>query len=133
LPMQKSILLVEDDEPVRRMVGRVLESAGYAVTQVGTSAEAAVGLRTAPPDLVVWDLEMASPGGTEELGCQGQSEHSVPVIGITAWPNQAEKAACKGISALMEKPLDIGLLLNTIHDLLVACEQGSTGPLTAVS
>jgi len=127
--MQKSILLVEDDEPVRRMVGRVLESAGYAVTQVGTSAEAAAGLSTA--DLVVWDLEMPSPAGTETPGFQGQSEDAVPVVGITAWPNQTEQAARRGISALMEKPLDLGLLLNTIDNLLRAQEQRGANRLAS--
>ena len=42
----------------------------------------------------------------------------VPVIVITARPGQAALAAQVGIDGLMEKPLDIPSLLETIHKLL---------------
>jgi DNA-binding response OmpR family regulator len=42
----------------------------------------------------------------------------VPVIVITARPEQAALAAQVGIDGLMEKPLDIASLLETIHILL---------------
>jgi len=122
LSMKKSILLAEHDDSVRKMVGRVLESAGYAVTPAGTRDEAAARFRTAAPDLVVWDLEITSSSGTEAIDFKAQLDRSVPVLGTTAWPNQAERAARCGISALLEKPLDLGNLLNTIEALLTEVE-----------
>ena len=44
----------------------------------------------------------------------------VPVIVITARPDQARRAADAGIDMLLEKPLDIPVLLETIRELLAA-------------
>jgi DNA-binding NtrC family response regulator len=51
-----------------------------------------------------------------------QTHPMVPVIVITARPQQYQHAAKLGIDALMEKPLDLPLLLATIADLLAEPE-----------
>ena len=54
----------------------------------------------------------------------------LPVIVITARPNQHEYATRAGIDALMEKPLDLDILLKTIHDLLQENERDRLRRLT---
>ena len=133
MSMRKNVLLADRDESVRKMVGRVLESAGYSVTQAGTPAEAVAGLREARPDLVVWDLEMPPAADPQRLEFTGPSEQPVPVVGTTAWPNQEEKAVRKGITTLLEKPLDLALLLQTIQHLLATRDQHGDRPLAAAT
>lgn len=126
--MKKKILLADDDESVRKMLGRVLESAGYAVTQAGTGEQMAAQLRAERPDLVVWDLEMdasLNSEGRTALGLEG----TVPVVAMTAWPAPNAKAVPRGISRLLEKPLDLPLLLQTIQDLLTLSAPGNLNRL----
>ena len=54
----------------------------------------------------------------------------LPVIVITARSNQYDQAQRMGVDALMEKPLDLPLLLQTVHDLLAEPESERTRRLT---
>ena len=128
--MNKRVLLADDDESVRKMVGRVLESAGYQVLQASTGNEAVAKFRTCQPHLVLLDLKMPDQEGWEAFEQLSRYDPLVPVIIITAWPNQYDEAVARGIDALMEKPLDIPLLLRTIQMLLDEPEQKRTERLT---
>jgi DNA-binding response OmpR family regulator len=51
----------------------------------------------------------------------------MPVVALTMWSNQQERANGGGIDALLEKPLDLLLLLDTIRELLAQSEtRGAT-------
>jgi len=116
--MTKTILLADDDASVRTMIGRVLELERYRVVFARTGWEAASQFLTGPPDLVLLDLNMPEKDGWEAWQIMGTLHPFVRVIVITARPNQQEQAQKMRIDALMEKPLDLPLLLRTIHDLL---------------
>jgi DNA-binding response OmpR family regulator len=131
--MKKKILLADDDESVRKMVSRVLESAGYTVTLAGTGEQAAAQFRAERPDLVVWDLEMPALAGQEGLGLEGPADEPVPVIATTVWPKAQAKTVPRGISTLLEKPLDLALLLKTIQELLTRREQPSAHRLASAA
>jgi two-component system response regulator MtrA len=131
--MKKQILLADDDESVRKMVGRVLESAGYEVLHACSGNEAVTKFRNNRPDLVLLDLKMPDQEGWETFDQLSHCDAMVPVIVITAWPNQYEVAVQRGIDALMEKPLDMPVLLRTIQGLLEEPEQTRVHRLTQPS
>jgi DNA-binding response OmpR family regulator len=116
--MKDRILLADGDEPVRRMLARVLESAGYVVLHASTVSQAANQLHSVRPDLLL--LDMQSPKDDGWLACETitHTAPNVPVIVITSWPNQSELALERGVHVLMEKPLDMSLLLKNIQELL---------------
>jgi DNA-binding response OmpR family regulator len=116
--MEIKILIADEDQSVRRMVARVLEIAGYVAIQVADWHEAAVRCKAVQPSLILLDLEMLPPGGWTVLREIRRDSGTVPVIGMTAWPNQYDLAVRWGIDAVMEKPLDLGFLLQTIQELL---------------
>ena len=121
--MSKRILLADDDESVRKMIARVLESAGYQVVNASTGRQTLTQFCSARPDLVLLDLRMPDQEGWETFDQINLCDPLVPVVVITAWPNQHEQAAARGTDALMEKPLDIALMLDTIHRLLTEPDQ----------
>ena len=114
----KTILLADDDASVRTMVGRVLESEQYQVVFAATGAEAAFKFMTSPPDLVLLDLNMPEKDGWEAWRLMSYWRSLVPVIVITARSHQYELAVRNKIDALMEKPLDLPVLLEAIQNLL---------------
>ena len=116
--MSKTILLADDDPSVRTMVGRVLETEGYEVVPASSGNEAVARFLNGPPDLVLLDLNMPEKDGWEAWHLMNSLHPMVPAIIITARPNQYECANGLRIDALMEKPLDLHLLLQTISQLL---------------
>ena len=116
--MKERILLADGDEAVRKMLARVLESAGYVVLHANTPSQAASQLNSARPDLVLLDIQ--SPDDDGWFACEAitHAAPSVPVIVITSWPNQSELALERGVAFLMEKPFDMSLLLQNIQELL---------------
>ena len=116
--MTKTILVCDEDASVRRMVARVLETAGHVAVLAGSGVEALTAVREMSPDLLLLDLKTPQPEGWA-LVEQVQKNHPVlPIILITGWPNLSAQAAQRGISCLMEKPLDLPLLLDQIQELV---------------
>lgn len=59
------ILVVDDDEPVRRTIMRILQGAGCTVHAVGTASEALESLRNTPIDLLLTDVVMGKTDGVQ--------------------------------------------------------------------
>jgi two-component system, OmpR family, KDP operon response regulator KdpE len=119
--MTKRILLVDEDEPVRAMIGRVLESAGYQVLGARNAREAMQLIELADPDLLL--IECPQAGAESVLDRLQRREPGVPVIATTRVPNGCEQWVQRGINALMDKPLDLPLLLDTVSVLLEESER----------
>lgn len=122
VPEAKTVLLADDDPGVREMLGRILEVEHYKVVHAKTGQEAMTRFLNAPPDLVLLDLNMPEKDGWEAFDVMCEKDAMVPVIVITARPGQLAQAVERGIDALMEKPLDLHLLLKTIRNLLAETE-----------
>ena len=116
--MKNRILLVDDDPGVRRMLLRVLEEENYLVLPATNGVQALEIASTKAPDLVLLDLAMPLQNGWDTFQQLSNDHPSLPVIIITARPNQLFPALASGVGALMEKPLDLPKLLRTIRDLL---------------
>jgi CheY-like chemotaxis protein len=71
-------------------------------------------------DIALLDLNMPVKGGWEAFERLTTIHPLLQVIVITARSDQYPLAAAAGVAALMEKPLDLPLLLRTIDDLF--CE-----------
>lgn len=117
-PARQRILLVDDDEGVRSSLQSVLVEEGYGVIPANDGQEALELIASRSIDLVLLDLNMPRKNGWDTFE-RLSAEHSlVPVILITARPNQLFTALGAGVGALLEKPLDIPVLLETITRLL---------------
>ncbi len=116
--MNRKILLGEEDAPVRLMLARVLRAAGYEVLLAASGREAVTEAYCSHPDLVLMDLNTPEPEGWEIFAEIRRALPDVPLIATTAWSNQREQAAQRDIDTLMEKPLDLAVLLSFISQLL---------------
>jgi two-component system NtrC family sensor kinase len=63
LRLRQRILVVDDEEPVREVLTRVLSSFGFRVATVASAEEAMSFLAEEPVDMVICDLRMAGLGG----------------------------------------------------------------------
>lgn len=78
-----SIVLVEDDPPLRNLTARALREHGYAVRSAATGAEMWVLLENAPADLLVLDIMLPGTNGIDLLRRLRQTS-DVPVIFVSA-------------------------------------------------
>jgi DNA-binding response OmpR family regulator len=115
---RSTILLVDDDTAVRDALANVLVSEHYDVVPAANGVEAIELAELHPIDLVLLDLNLPKKSGWETFYVLSRRSPWVPVIIITARPNQLFSALASGVGALMEKPLDFPRLLQTIRDLL---------------
>jgi CheY-like chemotaxis protein len=116
--MKKKILLVDDDLAVLQSLARVLISEDYLPVLAKNGNEALDLAATKPVDLVMLDLTMPVKTGWQTFEGLTRDYPLLPIIIITARPNQLFPALAAGVGALMEKPLDFPKLLQTIRDLL---------------
>jgi CheY-like chemotaxis protein len=115
---KRKILLVDDDPAIRQILARLLTGEGYAVALAANGTESIQVVRATEIDLVLLDLNMPGMDGWETFEQLATENPMLPIIVITARPNQSFTAMAAGIGALLEKPLDLPKLFLTIHDLL---------------
>ena len=115
---RQCILLVDDDAGVRVSLQDMLVAEGYLVIPADDGQQALELIASISIDLVLLDLNMPRKNGWDTFERLSAEHPLVPVILITARPNQLFTAVGAGVGALLEKPLDIPHLLTTIGRLL---------------
>jgi CheY-like chemotaxis protein len=111
------VLLVDDDRSVLDALGSVIESEGFELISAVDGHQAVERLRLQPSDIVLLDLNMPVMGGVDALERLRTINPLLPIIIITARSDAHPIAAAAGV-ALMQKPLDIPLLLGVMRELL---------------
>ena len=112
------ILVADDDALVRGSLAAVLESEGFDVDEACDGHEAVKQSLAKSPDLILLDLNMPGWDGWTAFRQLDRVRPLVPVIVITARPNQYERAVQLGVDAFMEKPLNFYALLPAIRQLI---------------
>ncbi|HVY93039.1 MAG TPA: response regulator [Bryobacteraceae bacterium] len=118
---QKSVLLVDDDAPVRRAMRRFLMNAGFSVNEAANGKEAIDQLAQHPNvDLVVTDMVMDVQGGEEMIGHLRRSHPKLRIIAMSGafGDDDRETAARLGVAATLRKPFTWQILLETVRRVL---------------
>ncbi|MDX1714019.1 MAG: response regulator transcription factor, partial [Halomonas venusta] len=113
------ILIVDDEQQIRRFLRISLASQGYAVLEAENGEQALAMVYTQAPDVVLLDLGLPDMDGHEVL--QGIREHStVPVIVVSVRDREEEKVFSldNGANDYVTKPFGIQELLARIRAVL---------------
>ena len=113
------VLVVDDDEEMRKLVRRSLEFDGYHVAERDRGTHVLQTLREAPFDLVILDKEMPGLNGLDLLPMLRREFPQVPVVLITAFGGRqvAASALRLGAAKYLEKPFRLRQLLDAIDEL----------------
>src|ERR1700683_4684697 len=116
--MKKRILVVEDEEKLRRVLELQLTSAGFEVEKAGT-AEAALQLAERA-DLVLTDLRLPAMDGLQLLSAVRRQNSQTPVIVMTAFGTieRAVEAMKTGATAFLLKPFSLDHLMAVVGKAL---------------
>jgi DNA-binding NtrC family response regulator len=114
-----TVLVVEDDAAMRRLLREALERAGHQVLEREDSRDVPALADRESFDVVVLDKEIPGQNGLELLSRLRARLPMVPVILVTAFggPAVASEASRRGAFRYLEKPFRIGDLLDTLAAL----------------
>src|SRR5262245_47228618 len=114
----RRILLVDDEEDLRTLVGSIVGDLGYEVEMAKDGLSAIEAFERDPPDLVLLDLLLPGLDGISVLRYLREGGSTVPIVLLTACSDERtiRKALREGASAYVSKPF-------RIHELAETCER----------
>ena len=115
----RTILIVEDEPDIAKLIQRQLENSGYRVSVLGSGPSAAAVVEDAQPDLVILDLILPDVDGLEVLRAlkENMATTDVPVIVLTVVPDDGS-AWKLGIVDYLTKPVSGEDLLRSVEKAL---------------
>jgi len=123
---KQTILVVEDDEDLRRLFRTALTLSGYEVEEAGDGLEALQKIDQAPPDLVVLDVMLPQMSGLvvqQEIAAHVLTRQ-IPVVIITG---SAIDLGETGATCLLRKPISPDKLVSTVRSCLASGTRGVGG------
>ena len=115
-----SILLVEDEEPQRRLISEILGRDGFAVREVGNVDDALSLIEEAVPDLILCDWRMPGRNGGELLDEVRKRALGTAFIVMTAYGSiaHAVDAVRRGADDYLGKPFEREALMLAVRRVL---------------
>jgi CheY-like chemotaxis protein len=122
---RRNVLIVDDHEPTRLLIGRIVtQELGARVTLAGTCEEALRLAEQAPYDVILLDLLMPGIGGYEVLRQMRErgANRATPILVVSVMSNHESRERCRllGATAFLAKPVDRELVTTMLRSLLGA-------------
>jgi DNA-binding response OmpR family regulator len=122
--MKPKIMLVEDEQDLRNFVREALAACGYDVLMAGGDKESIGPTEMAEADVLVLDLDLNNGRAWNLLAEWITFKPVVCTILLTETPSRVETARVVGADAIIQKPVELNVLLQTTQELLAARAQG---------
>jgi len=117
---QKKVLIVDNDESLRRRLAALLEAAGYEITQASNGREALNRAGTLDADIILTEIVMPEVEGLQliqELLRLNPSQRIITMSGAHRAEGYLATAKSLGAKATLTKPLPAEQLLRTLHQV----------------
>ena len=114
------VLVVDDDDRLRRLLQRYLGENGFRVTTAATAAEARATMRSVQPDLMVLDVAMPGETGLDLTESMRRERSDLPILLLTARGGPEDRIAGfeAGADDYLPKPFDPYELVLRIRAML---------------
>jgi CheY-like chemotaxis protein len=131
LSVGRTVLVVDDEAPLRRVVGRALERLGCAVLEAADGAEAVRVVESGRHriSLILLDVRMPGMSGDEAFPVLRRLAPAVPIIMMTAFAKEGviERLRELGAAAVLVKPFEMEELLGAVSAALYPPGRGPSG------
>lgn len=132
---EHSVLILDDEEHIRKVLKLLLERQGYQVFTAPTGEDALTVAKVEHPQAILLDIVMPAMNGYEVLRRlkSDPDTRAIPVIMVTAKGSERDIATSFRLGALfhVEKPFQTKDLLEKLHVAIVRAAEGDTGPSAA--
>ncbi|MBC8194036.1 MAG: response regulator [FCB group bacterium] len=120
--MNKTILVVEDNEDNMSLITQLLESAGNTVIEAVTGMEGYEKTLALRPDVVLLDIQLPDIEGTEVLKMirSNKEVEDIAIVAVTsfAMAGDREKLMAAGCNGYVEKPIDPFRIIEELEIIL---------------
>jgi PAS domain S-box-containing protein len=121
----RTVLLVEDEDRVRRIAARCLERVGYRVLPVADGEDALrLAAATGPIDLLLTDVVMPGLSGPRLAEQLRAARPGLPVLFMTGFSGELSDALAALPGSLLRKPFTPELLVARVSEVIAAARQG---------
>ena len=122
MPLNRKILLVDDEDGFLAVIQEALEIRGLDVVTAKSAVEAGLELSSKKPDLILMDIKMPGIDGLQACAAIKKNPNTthIPIIVVSALSDddQIKRAYKMGIADYLVKPVDIEKLMNRIKEVL---------------
>jgi CheY-like chemotaxis protein len=121
--MTTSILVIDDDVAITRLIDRVLRRNGFDVAVAADGRQGLALLERVQPDLVITDLFMPEVDGLEIIRRMRADGHDAKIIAISgegrlAFKSYLGMATHLGANAVLAKPFEPAALVEVVRTLV---------------
>jgi DNA-binding response OmpR family regulator len=128
MQMGHPILLVEDEGPLRKIIGRNLEKRGYRVVETATGAAALTALRAGTPALLLLDVNLPDVTGWDVLrALRVELRQRIPTIVVSAVMQNPKRLHEFSEVTFLHKLFPLETLLRLVADKLGVDRTNLTG------
>lgn len=126
---QAKVLVVDDEDDIRKMLARVLTQKGYQVIEASKGLEALQLVRDQMPDLILLDAMLPEVHGFDiARRIKGSARYGhIPIVMISAiyrgWRVAEDLKSSYGVEGFLEKPFKIGDVLMHVENALAGRSQ----------
>jgi len=108
MPQRTLISIVEDDQPFRESMRKLLRSLGYTVEAFPSAADFLESPLLPETACLVADVQMPGMTGVELQKKLVEAGHAIPTILVTAYPDEVgrTRALKNGVVCYLSKPVD---------------------------
>ncbi len=127
--MRGTILVVDDEEDLRRLLTESLAREGFQVVAARSGREALALVEQEPPDLIILDLVMPEMDGIETLRRIRERGVAAKVVVLTAYgtAQQVREAMALDVREFIGKPFDVERLIRIVAEELEGRPRGLSG------
>jgi len=112
------VLVVDDDPVIVELITDALQQEGYAIRQVYNGVEGLMAIAANPPALVLLDMHLPYLDGGAVLAQVRAAHPDLPIVIITAAPDQAAPYAELHQVPCIAKPFDMDVLLDCVAQIV---------------
>ena len=117
---QKRILVVEDSDEIRELLGFVLEAEGYQVLALEDGRDVVETARTQQPALITLDLALPGKDGwaiVRELQ-DDETTRDIPILVISAYTRELDAPLRRRVARVISKPFYITQVVTEVEEIL---------------
>ena len=119
-PTDKCILVVEDSDEIRELLGFVLEAEGYQVVALEDGREVVETAREKQPILITLDLALPGKDGwaiVRELQ-EDDLTRDIPILVISAYTRELDAPLRRRVARVISKPFYITQVVSEVEEIL---------------
>jgi two-component system cell cycle response regulator DivK len=121
--MAKSVLVVDDNEHVRKIFVSILRFSGYEIVEAESGTEAIEKAASAQPHLILLDLVLPDMNGIDVARSIKRNKRSahIPIIACSAYPSgeEMEDSLSVGMVDYLQKPISSKRLIASIESFIL--------------